>query len=185
MKLSEEALGKLNEIDVDSVWVHEISGEVMESMKSYDGALLEYKKSVELAPTQAGTHYLLANAYWSLRLWDQASQEFRPELANDPGNCAAEWKIGNTTLEQRQDPAEALASVARALAKCPHLDGSPRRPWPCFDAVGSQRRSRKRIANRGKSRSRRTRNTLPSRASPTRRRSLAKSAAQMQIFSDL
>ena len=52
----------MNEIDPESVWVHEISGEVMESMKNYEGAVLEYKKAVELAPQQAGTHYLLANA---------------------------------------------------------------------------------------------------------------------------
>jgi len=121
MRLSEQALGKLNEIDPESVWVHEISGEVMESMKNYDGALLEYKKAVELAPHQAGTHYLLGNAYWSLRMWDPATQEFRAELLNDPANCSAEWKIGNTMLEQRQDPAAALANVDRALAKCPHL----------------------------------------------------------------
>jgi len=44
MKLSEQALLKLNEIDRNSVWAHEISGEVMESMKNYDGALIEYKK---------------------------------------------------------------------------------------------------------------------------------------------
>src|SRR5438874_5997225 len=121
MKLSEEALSKLTALDPNSVWVHEISGEVMESMKNYDGALLEYKKAVELAPRQSGTHYLLANAYWSLRMWDPATQEFRAELANDPANCAAEWKIGNVMLEQRQDPAEALSSVDHALAKCPHL----------------------------------------------------------------
>jgi tetratricopeptide (TPR) repeat protein len=121
MRLSEQALAKLTEIDPESVWVHEISGEVMESMKNYDGALLEYKKAVESAPQQAGTHYLLGNAYWSLRMWDPATQEFRAELANDPANCSAEWKIGNVMLEQRQDPAEALAEVDRALAKCPHL----------------------------------------------------------------
>ena len=59
----------------------------MESMKNYDGALIEYKKAVEMAPQQAGTHYLLGNAYWSLRMWDAASEQFRAELANDPGNC--------------------------------------------------------------------------------------------------
>src|SRR5207249_663489 len=67
MKLSEEALSKLSALDPHSVWVHEISGEVMESMKNYDGALLEYKKAVEVAPQQAGTHYHLGNAYWSDR----------------------------------------------------------------------------------------------------------------------
>src|SRR5919204_527289 len=121
MKLSEQALSKLNAIDPESVWVHEISGEIMESMKNYDGALLEYKKAVEMAPQQAGTHYLLGNAYWSLKMWDAATEQFRAELANDPANCLAQWKIGNIVLEQHGDPAGALAEVQKALDVCPDL----------------------------------------------------------------
>jgi tetratricopeptide (TPR) repeat protein len=121
MKLSEQALSKLNAIDPDSVWVHEISGEVMESMKNYDGALIEYKKAVEMAPQQAGTHYLLGNAYWALSMWDAATEQFRAELANDPANCLAQWKIGNIVVEQHGEPAEALAEVQKALDACPNL----------------------------------------------------------------
>ena len=121
MKLSEEALTKLNALDANSVWVHEISGEVMESMKNYDGALLEYKKAVEVAPQQAGAHYHLGNAYWSLNMWDPATEQFRAELANDPANCMAQWKIGNIILEQHGDSAEALAEVQKALDACPNL----------------------------------------------------------------
>src|SRR6267378_2498942 len=111
MKLSEQALSKLNEIDPNSVWSHEISGEVMESMKNYDGALIEYKKAVALAPNQPGIHYLLGNAYWALANWSDAAREFRTEIANDPSNCAAQWKIANTILEQRLDPAAALSNA--------------------------------------------------------------------------
>jgi hypothetical protein len=60
MKLSEQALSKLNELDRNSVWVHDISGEIMEGMKNFDGALVEYKKAVEMAPEQAGTTMHLA-----------------------------------------------------------------------------------------------------------------------------
>jgi len=121
MKLSEEALSKLNGLDPNSIWVHEISGEVMEGMKNYDGALLEYKKAVEVAPQQAGAHYHLGNAYWSLNMWDAATEQFRAELANDPANCMAQWKIGNIILEQHGDSAEALAEVQKALDACPNL----------------------------------------------------------------
>ena len=95
MKLSEQALAHLNEIDPDSVWVHQISGEIMESMKNYDGALLEYRRAVEMAPRQPGVHYLLGNAYWALASWSDAVNELKAELAIDPENCAAHWKIGN------------------------------------------------------------------------------------------
>jgi tetratricopeptide (TPR) repeat protein len=121
MKLSEQALSRLNDIDPDSVYAHEISGEVMEGMKNFDGALLEYKKAVEIAPRQPGTHYALGNAYWSIQMWEPAAEQFRAELANDPANCAAQWKLGNIMLEQRQDPAEALAQIEKALDICPGL----------------------------------------------------------------
>jgi tetratricopeptide (TPR) repeat protein len=121
MKLSEEALSKLTNLDPNSVWVHEISGEVMESMKNYDGALLEYKKAVEVAPQQSGTHYHLGNAYWSLNMWDAATEQFRAELANDPSNCLAQWKIGNIILEEHGDSAGALAEIQKALDACPDL----------------------------------------------------------------
>ena len=121
MKLSEQALTKLNALDPNSVWAHEISGEVMESMKNYDGALLEYKKALEVAPLQAGTHYHLGNAYWSLNMWDAATEQFRAELANDPSNCMAQWKLGNIVLEQHGDPAAALAETQKALDACPDL----------------------------------------------------------------
>jgi tetratricopeptide (TPR) repeat protein len=121
MKLAEQALSKLTEIDPDSVLVHEVSGEIMESMKNFDGALIEYKKAVEMAPKQPGTHYRLGSAYWSLSMWDAATHEFEAELANDPNNCAAEWKIGNILQEQRLDPQQALTHIDKALALCPNL----------------------------------------------------------------
>src|ERR1700738_232458 len=121
MKLSEQALAKLNAIDPDSVYAHQIAGEVMEGMKNFDGALLEYKKAVELAPRQPGTHYALGNAYWSIQMWEPAAEQFRAELANDPANCASQWKLGNIVLEQRQDPAQALAQIEKALNICPGL----------------------------------------------------------------
>lgn len=121
MKLSEQALSKLNEIDPNSVWVHEVSGEIMESMKNFDGALLEYKKAVEIAPQQPGLHYSLGNAYWSLQSWDAATQQFRAELVNDSSNCLAQWKLGNIILEQHSDAAEALGDIEKALAMCPNL----------------------------------------------------------------
>ena len=122
MKLSEQALANLNAIDPDSVYAHQISGEVMEGMKNFDGAILEYKKAVDLAPQQPGTHYLFGNAYWSIQMWESAAEQFHAELANDPANCNAQWKLGNIVLEQHQDASsEALAQIEKALSVCPGL----------------------------------------------------------------
>jgi len=121
MRLSEQSLAKMNAIDPNSVLAHEMSGEIMASMKNYDGAVVEFKKAIEIAPEQAGTHYELANAYWNLGDWDAASAEFQAELANDPHNCMAKWKLGNILLEQNSRPDEALADTDDALSTCPTL----------------------------------------------------------------
>ena len=121
MRMSERALVKLNAIDPESVYVHEVSGEIMESMNNFDGALIEYKKAVEIAPQKPETHARLGNAYWTLKMWDPATQEFQAELVNDPRNCEAHWKLGNIRIEQHQEPESALEEIDKALTICPNL----------------------------------------------------------------
>jgi len=121
VQLAENAIVKVNQIDPNSVVVHELSGEIMESMQNYDGALVEYKKAVQMAPQRPGTHLRLGNAYWSLRMWKPAEDEFHAELANDPRNCEAQWKLGNILIEQQTDFAAAIADDDKALAMCPDL----------------------------------------------------------------
>jgi tetratricopeptide (TPR) repeat protein len=120
-QLAQQALGKMNAIDPNSVWAHEISAEIMESMKNYEGAVVEYKKAVEIAPHQPGIHYKLGDLYWSLSQWDNASEQFKVELVNDPGNCMAQWKIGDVLLRQSIRPEQALSDVNKALEMCPNL----------------------------------------------------------------
>ena len=121
MKLSEQALARMNAIDPNSVLAHELSGEMMEAMNNYDGAVVELKKAVEMAPKQPGTHYQLGDAYWSLSQWDSASEQFQAELSVDPANCMARWKIGNILLQKNGSPEEALAGIDQALSMCPSL----------------------------------------------------------------
>jgi tetratricopeptide (TPR) repeat protein len=121
MQLGQQALAKMNALDPNSVWAHEISGELMESMKNYDGAITEYKKAVEVAPKQPGVHYKLADLYWSLSQWDNAAEHFRAELANDPKNCMAQWKLGDVLVQQSIRPEEALKDIDKALGMCPGL----------------------------------------------------------------
>ena len=121
MKLSENAMAKINSIDPDSVLAHQLSGEMMESMNNYDGAVVELKKAVDLEPRRRGAHYLLGDAYWNLSQWASATEQFRAELAIDPGNCKARWKIGAIILQGNGDAEEALRTLNQALTTCPGL----------------------------------------------------------------
>jgi tetratricopeptide (TPR) repeat protein len=121
LQLSEDSLRKINQIDPNSVVAHEITGEIDESMHNYDGALVEYKKAVDLAPDQAATHMHMANAYWSISKWESARVEFEAALVHDPNNCTAHWKLGNTILEANGSPSDALTHLNKAAALCPTL----------------------------------------------------------------
>jgi tetratricopeptide (TPR) repeat protein len=121
MKLSEEALGQVSRINPDSPLAHEISGELMESMHNMDGAIVEYKKAADLAPQRADALAHLANGYWMLGKWDSARAEFEKELALDPNDCIAQWKLGNTMLEQGDAAADSLKPLSASVKQCPAL----------------------------------------------------------------
>ncbi len=121
LQLSETTLSKIPAINPDSVTAHEVTGEIDESMRNYDGALAEYSKAVQLGPDQPGTHYRLGTAFWLEKKWESARVEFEAELGNDPGNCATEWKLGNTLLAAEHPASEALPPLDAAIARCPTL----------------------------------------------------------------
>lgn len=121
LHLSEEALGKINEIDPDSVIAHEVAGEIDQSMHNYDLALVEYKKAIDKAPRQPGTHMHMADAYWNIGKWTAAEAEFREELKNDPNNCLARWKMANSMLEANESNDEALVALNQSIERCPAL----------------------------------------------------------------
>jgi predicted Zn-dependent protease len=53
--------------------------------------------------------------------WAAAQKEFKAELAIDPNNCDARWKLANAML-QANDPSEpALTELNGAIDRCPAL----------------------------------------------------------------
>jgi len=121
MQMSEQALARMNAIDPNSVLAHQLSAEVMESMNNYDGAVVELKKAVDLAPQKPGNHYKLGDAYWNLSDWDQAGEQFKTELSIDPGNCLAQAKLGSVLVQKNAAADEILRTLDKALAECPTL----------------------------------------------------------------
>ncbi|HSZ17120.1 MAG TPA: tetratricopeptide repeat protein [Terracidiphilus sp.] len=121
LQLSENALKNINEIDPDSVVAHEIAGEIDASMHNYDLALVEYKKAIDKAPHQPGTHMHMGDAYWNIGKWESAETEFKAELENDPNNCLARWKLANSMLEANQSAEDALVQLNQSIEHCPAL----------------------------------------------------------------
>jgi tetratricopeptide (TPR) repeat protein len=118
LQLSQQALAKVQQINPDSALAHVISGEIMEGMKNYEGALVEFQKAASIDPQQGGAEEHLANAYWELGQWTQARQAFQAELSSSPQNCSARWKAADCLIQQHADPDEALRELDKAIAQC-------------------------------------------------------------------
>jgi predicted Zn-dependent protease len=103
------------------VTAHIVAGEIDESMHNYDGALVEYKKAVDLAPRQSGTHEHMGNTFWVTGKWESAETEFKAELENNPNNCTARWKLANATLEANGSTEDALSGLNQTIERCPNL----------------------------------------------------------------
>ena len=121
MQMADETFTRIREINPDSVVAHEITGELFENVHNYVDALVEYKKAIDLAPHRAGTHLHMATAYWHIGKWQSAEAEFRNELENDPYNCTARWKLGDSILEAQGSTQDALAELTHAIDLCPAL----------------------------------------------------------------
>ncbi len=121
LQMSEDALAKVNQINPNSYVAHEVAGEIDESMRNYDGALVEFKKAVDLAPQQPGTHLRLGNVYWVMGKWQSAQDEFKSELGIAPTDCIARWKLADSILQANGSNDDALDNLNRSIARCPNL----------------------------------------------------------------
>lgn len=90
----------LAQVAPDSVWRHQANAEALESQGSYEAAIQEYRKVLELDPHRPNIHYrigrtLLARSSSSNAAADTASaaQEFEQELQLDPANGNAAYEL--------------------------------------------------------------------------------------------
>ncbi len=85
-----------------------------------DKAIEEYKKALAKDPKIAQAHYFMALAYLDRdedKGWDEAAQQDREEIQNNPNDFRAHYDLGNIALKQhRADEAERELKRASELA---------------------------------------------------------------------
>ncbi len=118
--LADSALNAIALLDPESARMHLIIAEHLINEGDRDGAILQYKKVLELAPQLPGAHFELAEALLQKSKTqaerEEAENDFKAELALNPGNINAECRLGDLYLSAgntRLD--DAYKSYARAL----------------------------------------------------------------------
>lgn len=84
-----------------------------------DGAIRDYREALRLKSDAVGVHYALGSIYAREAKADEATHEFREELALNPNDPLALWKLGEFLL--RTDPQEACNYLERSVRLAPNL----------------------------------------------------------------
>jgi tetratricopeptide (TPR) repeat protein len=124
--LADSALNGIALLAPDSARMRLIIAEHLISEGDRDGAILEYKKVLQLAPQLPGTHFELAEALLQKSKTQQdregAEENFKAELALNPGNVNAECRLGDLYLSAGNTKLDAAyASYGRALQLQPNF----------------------------------------------------------------
>ena len=111
---------KLRDKAPDSVWMLQAKAEAQESEKQYDLALASFESVLRLEPRRPGVHYRMGRVYLARfeqshdsKDRDQAADQFRAELAIDPGNSNAAYELAQIqydlgNLDQARQQFESL-----------------------------------------------------------------------------
>lgn len=93
-------MAKLRDKAPNSVWMLQAKAEARESEKKYDSALTSFENVLRLEPQRPGVHYRMGRVYLARfeqlhesKDRDQAADQFRAELAIDPGNGNAAYEL--------------------------------------------------------------------------------------------
>ena len=96
--LAAQALAELSQKAPDSVHVHQILGEAAMAQDDFPGAILQFRKAIEVDPKAPGIHYELGRAILTnsqdLAARQEAQQEFETELKSDPADFNSEYELG-------------------------------------------------------------------------------------------
>ena len=121
LEQSQASFAQVQAISPDSPLSHQLSGEIMESLKNTPGAVAEYKRALAIDPSDLEAQGHLANLYWSTGDWTQARPLLVDYLAKRPSDCIARWKLGNTLSQLDSPPEDVLREADAALKQCPDL----------------------------------------------------------------
>lgn len=97
-------------INPDSAEAHVLAGEAYDELKNDAGALQEFQAAVKADPKLPDVHFGYGYLLWKASRFNDAEEEFRAELANNPESALALAYLGDTEIK-----------LNRADAAVPHL----------------------------------------------------------------
>jgi len=113
-------------LNAESAEADMLAGEAMDEMKNHAGAAEQFRAAVKADPREPNVHFGLGYLLWGLMQYEEASQEFQAELANNPEHAQALAYLADTDIRLSQpEPAPPLLEKAIRIdpkIELAHLD---------------------------------------------------------------
>jgi tetratricopeptide (TPR) repeat protein len=108
----------------DSAQAHMLAGEALDGMNETGKAIAEFQAAEKAAPTEPNVHFGLGYLFWKQHQYQQAADEFRKEILNEPMHAQALAYLGDSEMKL-EHPADAEAILRRAV----HQTGATALAW--------------------------------------------------------
>lgn len=121
-----DAYREIVTLNSESAEADMLAGEALDEMKDNEGATKMFRAAVAANPSEPNVHFGLGYLLWAQKIYPEAAQEFKSELANDPQHVQSLVYLGDTEI-QLNLPADAKPILEKAVRLDPaqplaHLD---------------------------------------------------------------
>jgi tetratricopeptide (TPR) repeat protein len=118
--VSKNSYSKMFKVDSSSWLVHRVLAQANAEAERHTEAIAEYEAAIKLAPAQPGLHEELGSEYRAVNKIQEAEAAFQKELAIDPHNVLARYKLGAIEVE-KGDGAKGKELIEAAQREKPGL----------------------------------------------------------------
>jgi tetratricopeptide (TPR) repeat protein len=121
-----DAFHQIVALNADSAEADMLVGEALDEMKDRIGATREFRAAVQANPKEPNVHFGLGYLLWMQGQTQEAAQQFKAELDNDPGHAQAMLYLADSKIQmnQTEDARPLLEKLLKINPSSPmgHLD---------------------------------------------------------------
>lgn len=97
-----DAYHRLIALNAESAEADMLVGEALDEMKDHEGAIREFRAAAATDPKEPNVHFGLGYLLWTRGQYQEAADEFRKELANNPNHLKAMLYLADTQILMNQ-----------------------------------------------------------------------------------